>query len=66
MEKDRGLTINFMDGSKVSYGFPDQGANTAAKQIKLEELLKQLREFRGRLPHDFKFDREEANARSSR
>ena len=40
MKDDRGLTINFMDGSKVSYGFPDQGANTAAKQIKLEELLK--------------------------
>ena len=28
-----------------------------------EELLKRLRAFRGRLPADFKFDREEANAR---
>lgn len=28
-----------------------------------EELIKRLREFRGRLPPDFKFDREEANAR---
>jgi antitoxin MazE len=27
------------------------------------ELLKRLRDFRGRLPADFKFDREEANAR---
>ncbi len=27
-----------------------------------EELLKRLRAFRGRLPDDFKFDREEANA----
>jgi len=27
------------------------------------ELLKRLRAFRGRLPADFKFDREEANAR---
>jgi len=27
------------------------------------ELLKRLRAFRGRLPPDFKFDREEANAR---
>lgn len=26
------------------------------------ELLKRLREFRGRLPADFKFDRDEANA----
>jgi antitoxin MazE len=28
-----------------------------------EELLRQLRAFRGRLPADFKFDREQANAR---
>jgi len=28
-----------------------------------EELLRRLREFEGRLPPDFKFDREEANAR---
>jgi antitoxin MazE len=27
-----------------------------------EELLKRLRAFRGRLPADFKFDRDEANA----
>ena len=28
-----------------------------------EELLKRLRAFRGHLPADFKFDRDEANAR---
>ena len=28
-----------------------------------EELLKRLRTFRGRLPADFTFDRDEANAR---
>jgi antitoxin MazE len=28
-----------------------------------EELLKRLRAFRGQLPADFKFDRDEANAR---
>jgi antitoxin MazE len=28
-----------------------------------DELLERLRAFRGRLPDDFKFDREEANAR---
>jgi antitoxin MazE len=28
-----------------------------------EELLQSLRAFRGRLPPDFKFDRDEANAR---
>ena len=28
-----------------------------------EEMLERLRAFRGRLPPDFKFDRDEANAR---
>jgi antitoxin MazE len=28
-----------------------------------DDLLKRLRAFRGRLPADFKFDRDEANAR---
>jgi hypothetical protein len=36
----RGLTITFMDGSKMSFGFPQLGANAAAKQLKLEEFLK--------------------------
>ena len=39
-EEDRGLTITFMDGSKLSFGFPQQGANAAAKQLKLEEFIK--------------------------
>jgi antitoxin MazE len=34
-----------------------------ARKSGREELLKRLRSFRGRLPDDFKFDREEANAR---
>ena len=38
-EENRGLTISFMDGSKVSFGFPQQGANAAAKQLKIEEFL---------------------------
>jgi len=36
----RGLTITFMDGTKMSFGFPQQGANSAAKQLKIEEFLK--------------------------
>ena len=28
-----------------------------------QDFLNRLRAYRGRLPHDFKFDREEANAR---
>ena len=39
-DENRGLTITFMDGSKISFGFAQQGANAAAKQLKLEEFLK--------------------------
>ena len=34
-----------------------------ARKPARDELLKRLRGFRGRLPPDFKFDRDEANAR---
>jgi hypothetical protein len=39
-QASRALTINFMDGTKVSYGFLQQGMNAAAKQLKIDELLK--------------------------
>jgi hypothetical protein len=40
MEPTRGLTVHFIDGTKMSYGFPEQAANSAAKQIRMEEFLK--------------------------
>ena len=40
MEPTRGLTVHFTDGTKMSYGFPEQGANAAAKQMILESFLK--------------------------
>jgi hypothetical protein len=42
MDDSRGLTITFMDGSKISFGFPQQGLNAAAKQLKIEEFMKFL------------------------
>ena len=40
MDSESGLTVHFTDGSKVSYGFPQQAANEAARQLRLEEFLK--------------------------
>ena len=40
MEPTRGLTVHFTDGTKMSYGFPVQGMNNAAKQIILESFMK--------------------------
>ena len=42
---------------------PMRGELGVARKPGRDELLKRLRAFRGRLPPDFKFDREEANAR---
>ena len=40
MSNDRALTIHFMDGTKVSFDFPEQKPNEAARAIMFEEILK--------------------------
>ena len=40
MDPKHALTIHFMDGSKVSYAFPQQADNVAARQLRVEEFLK--------------------------
>ena len=42
---------------------PDSRTLEVAKRPSRQQLIESLREFRGTLPHDFKFDREEANER---
>ena len=39
MQPVRAITIHFMDGTHVSFGFPAQRANDAARGIMLEEIL---------------------------
>jgi len=34
------IAIEFSDGSKTKYSFPAQSPNSAARQMKLEDLLK--------------------------
>jgi hypothetical protein len=40
MKRDRAMTIHFMDGTHVSFDFPAQKANDAARSILLDEVLK--------------------------
>lgn len=40
MQNDRVMTIHFMDGSRVSFDFPEQKTNEAARAILMEEILK--------------------------
>ena len=39
MENDRAMILHFNDGTKISFEFPEQGPNAAAKQIKLTEFM---------------------------
>ena len=36
---ERILTLHFNDGSKMSLAFEEQGANTAARKLKIEKLM---------------------------
>lgn len=50
-------------GDDVEIRVADAREFAVSRKPGREDLLRRLREFRGRLPPDFKFDREEANAR---
>ena len=39
MNRDRALTIYFLDGTHISFGFPMQRANDAARGIMLDDML---------------------------
>ncbi|TIL76505.1 MAG: AbrB/MazE/SpoVT family DNA-binding domain-containing protein [Mesorhizobium sp.] len=51
------------EGDEIEIHVGDARRLGVARKPAREELLKRLRAFRGRLPADFKFDRDEANAR---
>jgi antitoxin MazE len=51
------------EGDEIEIRVADARQFEVSRKPSREELIKRLREFRGSLPADFKFDREEANAR---
>ncbi len=55
--------LKLKEGDDVQIRVLDARELALARKPGREELLKRLRAFRGRLPADFKFDRDEANAR---
>jgi antitoxin MazE len=50
-------------GDEIEIRVADRRELIVSRKPGRDELLKSLRAFRGRLPPDFKFDRDEANAR---
>jgi antitoxin MazE len=55
--------LKLREGDEVEIHVADSRNFGVARKPGRDELLKRLRAFRGRLPDDFKFDRDEANAR---
>jgi antitoxin MazE len=51
------------EGDDIQIDIADPRAFAISRKPDREELLRRLRKFRGRLPADFKFDRDDANAR---
>lgn len=55
--------LGLKEGDEIEFHVADAKQFGIARKPGRAELLKRLRAFRGRLPADFKFDRDEANAR---
>ena len=55
--------LGLKEGDEIEIHVADNRQFGIARKPRREELLNRLRAFRGRLPADFKFDRDEANAR---
>jgi antitoxin MazE len=55
--------LKLKEGDEIEIHIADARRFLVARKPGHAELLKRLRGFRGRLPADFKFDRDEANAR---
>jgi antitoxin MazE len=55
--------LQLKEGDEIEIHVIDERELGVARKASRAELLNRLRAFRGRLPPDFKFDRDEANAR---
>ena len=55
--------LELKEGDEIEISVADRRQFAVSRKPRREDLLARLRTFRGRLPADFKFDRDEANAR---
>ena len=56
-------TLGVSEGDDVKFDIDDAGVVTMQRQLDRREWLESLRKYRGLMPADFKFDRDEANSR---
>lgn len=55
--------LEIQEGDEIELHVTDRREFGLARKPGGEELIRRLRSYRGRLPADFKFDREDSNAR---
>jgi len=55
--------LGLKEGDDIDIRVYDAQLFAVERKPSRDDLLNRLRQFRGRLPADFKFDRDEANAR---
>ena len=55
--------LDLREGDDIEVVVADRRVFQVRKKADSDEILDRLREFRGKLPTDFRFDRDEANAR---
>ena len=55
--------LELKEGDDIELHVANRREFGVSRKLGREALLERLRAFRGRLPADFKFDRDEANAR---
>jgi len=55
--------LELQEGDDIEVVVAGRRVFQVMKKADRDEILARLREFRGKLPPDFKFDRDEANAR---
>lgn len=56
-------TLELKEGDDIEVIIADDRVFKVKRKPGREDILRRLRQFRGKLPPDFKFDRDDANAR---
>jgi antitoxin MazE len=56
--------MNLKEGDDIEVIIADERVFKVRKKPGKDAILRRLRQFRGKLPIDFKFDRDDANARA--
>ena len=63
LSKSTAEALGVSEGDDLKFVIDDAGAVTMQRELSRREWLESIRKYRGLLPADFKFDRDEANSR---